>query len=984
MLASLNFIEKFISLPKVTEEITVNNKSFLVKNFDIPKIVPLLTQQGFEVEKITHTAKNLHAVVLGRIISTTPHPAATKLQICQVSVGVPQKKQIVCGAPNARPGLWVAVALPGATLPQMPQIQKSSIRGIESEGMLCSQAELGLLQAPTTDLPTTEDANGIWEISGEDVVSKTGLNVAQNFLEHNEGAPVFHALGLADTLLEISITANRPDLLCHRGLAQELAAGFEYAGILYEKSEAFPFSKNGRLEQEILQKDILKNATGSFQHISFCVENNLGCDAFFVLLDGVTVQPKSPTWLRHTLQNLGHNCVNTLVDALNYILLAYGQPSHAFDFKKLSFNSPQEKKLVFRYAKPQEKFLGLDQKQRELTPQDEVVSDQKHIQALLGVLGSQYSQVCEDSTQIILEFANPNPVSVRKASRRHGRQTDASFLFEKGIDTAARAQVARECVELILTLSPQATYHTALHSVDSQGVPVCLEQDCEHLVSYSSLAQERILGATLVSYKTQLQILKSLGCELGKIEKKHMTNLPPGNNDEKNFKIFEECSIKVPSWRRRDLTQEADLVEEFIRIVGINQVPAARFLSPATVNPDDPHFAILEKLSARCAALGYNEVMSLHFMQKEDHQKLAVLSNTPHFLGEPLTLLNSVLGDEPLLHTTLIPDLLHKVSKNLDYGVKSGQLFHSCRTFQNHDVEGNRVFPSPYNAPEHDNPGGQNMEKILITSEYHHTRGYCYSKEKSQKGRPVETPRLAGVLFGNHEEKTWQNTQAVPWTLHDVMRHVQELCQIGGFTTQILPLTHEISSAQGIWHPLAQALHPGKRVGFYLSEQKESANSKTLLCLGWAGELHPQTMRNYHIDTLCFAFEINVATFLDKTFKSMANPLPRKMNLKKFPHVSKDFSFILSEKITAQELSHSVTLALSALLDSQTVPAKLRMITIFDLYQNTEMKEHKKHSVTFRIVLEPQTRTLEEKDLQLVQNAVIAAITQELQGELRS
>ena len=418
--------------------------------------------------------------------------------------------------------------------------------------------------------------------------------------------------------------------------------------------------------------------------------------------------------------------------------------------------------------------------------------------------------------------------------------------------------------------------------------------------------------------------------------------------------------VEVPSWRSSDVAHGADLVEEFIRIVGIDHVPAQSIYASNDVKKDDNHFSYLEKLNAHCAQLGYNEVIGLHFMRADDYEKCQL--NSVHHLGEPIALLNPILGDEPFLHNTLIPDLFRKVTKNLNYGVKNGQLFHSCRTFQNTNAKGERVFL--------DNGANLNLASILAQPlssdlyEYSHNYGYTYSKDT--ESRPVETPRMAGVIFGVKEEKTWQNKEELLWSLHDVMSHVVELGRIMEIHFEFDKMTN---------HPMANALHPGRRVQFFVTLPE---NKK--LPIGWCGQVHPKVLRNYEIEGPCFAFELNVANMMFASNSS--SKLTRNiLSFGKFPIVHRDFAFLLDEKVTAKEIQDCLKNSLSEIMTDK-IPANLLDIIVFDIYRGKNIAQGQK-SVTFKISLEPILRTFTDKDIQVLCDKVIATMENYFNGKLR-
>lgn len=940
MLASLKFVEKFISLPKIKKPILINDNQIEIETFDTKKITPFLTKQGFEVENIIIKGSGLEKVVVGRIEKIDPHPNASKLQICQVNVGEKQLRQIVCGAKNAQNEMYVAVALPSVLLPNGMEIKESKIREINSQGMLCSREELGL------PINKETDGDGIWEISQD---NQGGVH--RTILSNNIGKPVFEVLEISDVLLDLSVTPNRPDMLCHQGIARELQAAFTYAGIPFETRFNAFFSKKINISEEIIKADAINNSSANCSKVSISVENNLDIPAFFVLIDSIEVRP-SPAWIRNLLENLGQNSINNIVDASNYLLLAHGQPSHAFDLDKISSYNQNEKKLVLRKAKKDEKFIGLDGKDRILNEMDDIISDVERAHSILGVLGGEYSKVSSSTNKIIIEFANPNPVSVRRTSRRHARQTESSFMFEKGINEFERFQAAAEFFAIVSDYQEnKPNYCGSFHSLNEKNIPKIKAHFPKMEIEFSSQAQEKIIGSNIISFEMQLKILESLGFELSNI-------------------TTSSAKVTVPSWRSHDIVGEADLVEEFIRIVGIDTIPSIPFISPANVNYDDIHYKYIEKICSRSAALGYNEVISLHFMRIDDYEKMLLPSINS--LGEPIALMNPILGDEPILHTTLIPDLLRKVSRNIGYGTKSGQLFHSCRTFQNHDNLGERVFK---NNGESIGILNKLSQEIESPQDYHYSEGYAYTHEKSQKARPVETPRLAGVAFGNKTEKTWQNTSETVWTLHDIMSHLTEICLSIGIDVVFLRIASSKHKNDVMYHPIANTLHPGKSIGIYVHDENNN-----LIPIGWAGELHPKVMRNYEIDTPCFIFELNIATLIRFAEK------PKQIHKKyattlKFPIISRDFAFLFNENLSANQLIDTIENSLHNII-SKEIPAKLQKINIFDIYKGKGIPENKK-SVAFNVSLIPLERTLTEKDIFKISNTVIDAVTKNLAGELR-
>jgi phenylalanyl-tRNA synthetase beta chain len=360
----------------------------------IPEMAALLTSAGIEVEGIQCTPDQ---VVVARIESSERHPDADKLSICQVDDGSPSRRQIVCGAKNYSVGDHVPLALPGAKIGDM-LIKAGKLRGVASDGMLCSARELGL----------SEDASGLLILS-RDLAPGTPFDQVY--------PPVF----------DLEITPNRPDLLSHLGLARELSA---LTGIRLKRPAVFTTAEQGRAAKAS-EVTIQDRETCPF----YCART----------LRGVRVGP-SPDWLREKLQAIGLRPINNVVDVTNFILMEMGQPLHAFDLRRLKGG------IRVRRAHDGEEFAALDGQTHSLTPEDCVIADSKNALALAGVMGGEPSGVTETTTDILLEAAYFEPSQIRRTSHRHGIHTDSSYRFERGVDpaqvTAASEAAARLIIEL--------------------------------------------------------------------------------------------------------------------------------------------------------------------------------------------------------------------------------------------------------------------------------------------------------------------------------------------------------------------------------------------------------------------------------------------------------------------------------------------------------------------------------------------------------
>src|SRR5438309_8066430 len=377
---SVNWLREFVDLPENPEE-----------------IADLLTRAGVETQNIETRGAKIDKVIVSQITASSRHPNADRLTVCEVDDGSGTKRQIVCGATNYKVGDKIPLALPGAKLPNRTEIRKNKLRGVESDGMLCSAIELGL----------GSDAAGLLILSPE----------------ANIGAPIGD-LFPADTILDVEITPNRGDLLSHFGLAREIAA-------LTEK----------KLKSTARESKIPVKKTG------VTIASTHECPFFSARkIDNVTAGP-SPQWLRAKIESVGTRSINNIVDISNFVMLELGQPTHAFDADKLRGD------INVRLARDGEKFLALDGKTYSLKPDNLVVADQERAVGIGGVMGGEETSVSDSTKNILLEAAYFLPASIRRTARNLNLPSDASYRFERGVDPEMILRASQRATELIQELA---------------------------------------------------------------------------------------------------------------------------------------------------------------------------------------------------------------------------------------------------------------------------------------------------------------------------------------------------------------------------------------------------------------------------------------------------------------------------------------------------------------------------------------------------
>ena len=364
-----------------------------------------MTMSGSKVEVATEEGSEIKNVVVGKLLSVVPHENSDHLVVCQVDVGQEQPIQIVTGAPNVKAGDIVPVALCGAELPNGVKIKKGKLRGVESNGMLCSLGELGLT---VHDFPYAI-ADGIFLIQEDCQI----------------GQDIHEAIGLNDTSVEFEITSNRPDCLSVTGLAREAAATYHV-----------PLN---------LKKPTFQGIDGNIQdELQVEIQNKEKCPRYAAgIVKNVKIAP-SPRWMRERLRASGVRPINNLVDITNYVMLEYGQPMHAFDLRYV-----KDGKIVVRNAAEGETTTTLDGVTRTLSPEMLVIADAEKPIAVAGVMGGEYSGIMEDTNTVVFESAYFEPVQVRRTAKKLGMRTDASARYEKGLDPEGCLRTLERAFELV-------------------------------------------------------------------------------------------------------------------------------------------------------------------------------------------------------------------------------------------------------------------------------------------------------------------------------------------------------------------------------------------------------------------------------------------------------------------------------------------------------------------------------------------------------
>ncbi|HET6889082.1 MAG TPA: phenylalanine--tRNA ligase subunit beta, partial [Candidatus Udaeobacter sp.] len=557
---------------------------------DLPErpeeIADLLTRAGVETENIETRGANVDRVIVAQITGSSRHPNADRLSVCEVDDGSGTKRQIVCGATNYKVGDKVPLALPGAKLPNGLEIRESKLRGVESAGMLCSPIELSL----------GEDASGLLILSPD---AKVGAPIADLFP--------------ADAILDVEITPNRGDLLSHFGLAREIAALTGKKTKSTPRESKIPVNKTG------------VNITSTHECPFFSGRK----------IDNVRVGP-SPQWLRAKIESVGVRSINNIVDISNFVMLELGQPTHAFDADKLKGG------INVRLARDGEKFLALDGKTYSLKPDNCVVADQEHAVGIGGVMGGEETGVTGSTKNVLLEAAYFLPASIRRTAHELNLPSDASYRFERGVDSDTVLRASQRATELIQEIAGG----TPAKEINIAGKQPANPADV-------SLRYEKCDGVIGIAIKPKTvdEVLTRFGL--------------------KKISAAEITKWKIPSYRR-DLQRDVDLIEEVVRAYGAERISGtdrSRFTSSSAA--DRAHDLELQ-MRQRLVAGGLTEVRTSKLLPRE---RFAFGENA-------IELRNPLSEDHVALRPSLLPGLLGVLDHNIRAGADRVAIFETGRVFE--------------------------------------------------------------------------------------------------------------------------------------------------------------------------------------------------------------------------------------------------------------------------------------------------------------
>ena len=575
----------------------------------------VMTLTGQKVETTERMDAEIKNVVVGKVLSMKKHENSDHMWVCMVDCGIGEPVQIVTGAQNVHEGDLVPVAQHNSYLPGGIHITKGKLRGVESCGMLCSYKELGLTEH---DCPEAY-ADGIWILNNEGCKVGEDMNVV---------------IGNDDSIVEFEITNNRPDCYSLIGLARETAAAFNVPMKHHE-----PVVKGGAegnlcdlLDVDVQADDLCPRYTAR-------------------MVRNVKIAP-SPKWMRQRLRSAGIRPINNIVDITNYVMVEYGQPMHAFDYRYVKGG-----KIVVRRAGADKTLTTLDGSVRVLQPDMLVIADETKPVGLAGVMGGENSEIVADTVDVVFESANFLGSSIRKTALALGMRTDASAKFEKDIDPMLTVPAVNRACELVELLGAGEVMDGMIDVLNYVPQPVTVKLEPERI--------NALLGTNI--------------SEADMIEYLHREEVP-----------VVDGMIQVPSWRP-DLRVMADIAEEVARYYGYNNIETTLMRGATTMGGYSDEQKLENAAGAAARALGYSEIITYSFVSPSSFDAIRIPADSP--LRKTVKLVNPLGEDTSIMRTVILPSMLDILSRNFAFKNKGVKLYEIGKIYL--PVEGEKLPNEP-------------------------------------------------------------------------------------------------------------------------------------------------------------------------------------------------------------------------------------------------------------------------------------------------
>ncbi|SDI39411.1 phenylalanyl-tRNA synthetase beta chain [Sinosporangium album] len=825
--------------------------SWLREHADLPaatahEIADRLTAAGLKLESITSVGHEIKNVVVGRVLEFTTLEGFKKpIRLCRVEVGEAAPRGIVCGAVNFEAGDLVSVALPGAVLPGGFEIASRKTYGHVSDGMICSEAELGM----------ADSSPGILVLPGDTPV----------------GADVAILLGLRDDVIELEVTPDRGYALSIRGVAREAATAF---GVEFRDPAAIG----------------LPEASGTAFPAS--IADPTACDRF-VLREATGFDPsaQTPLWMRVRLSRAGMRPVSLAVDITNYVMLELGQPLHAFDRTRLTGG------IVVRRAEPGERLTTLDHVDRELHPEDILVTDGSGAIALAGTMGGKETEIGDGSTDIVIEAAHFSASGTARTSRRHNLVSEASKRFERGVDRELPLVASWRAVSLLAELGG-AVPGTGVTHAEAYVAPLAIAIPAGHPGAVAGVPYSK---------ETVVRRLTQVGCEVvdglveGAGEGPHgvdATGTVSTGDLAELLKVTggDMLTVTPPTWRP-DLTDPNDLAEEVMRLEGYENLPSVLPPAPAGAGLTEAQ-RLRRRVGRALAVSGFAEVLAYPFSGERDLDNLLLPADDAR--RRAVRLANPLSEDEPFLRTTLLPGLIKTAVRNVGRGFPDLALFETGLVY--------RPRPdAPAAAP-------------VLPVDRRPTEEELASIAAALPDQPL---RVAVVLTGEFERSGWWgNGRQADWA--DAVEAARVVAREARVELSVQADQHEP------WHP-------GRCAALYVGD--------TLV--GHAGELHPRVVEAYGLPPRTCAMELE----LTRLERLLHGPV-RAPKVSAYPVATQDVALVVADYTSVADVTAALRDGAGELLES---------VRLFDVYMGAQVGEgNKSLAYTLRFRAPDRTLTVEE------------------------
>ncbi len=880
-----------------------------------------MTLSGSKVELTHNMGEEISNVVVGRILSMERHPDSDHMWVCQLDVGQSEPVQIVTGAWNIHVGDLVPVALHNSNLPGGKKITKGKLRGVLSNGMLCSLKELGLDErdfpygvitaaallndyrpidpekpsipadikpgdkvfgpvmcagvadvSPSGDgkwectLIRTEDDGPCattlltdcqnlhkWDLVAYNTKTNTICTLADLHAEQKEfphcipdgifvlqedckpGDDIRTVTGQDDHVVEFEITPNRPDCLSVIGLAREAAATFDRPCRFHQ-----PEVKGGG---EGVLPELLDVETPDPEL----------CPRYTArMVRNVKIGP-SPKWMRERLRAMGVRPINNIVDITNYVMLEYGQPMHAFDYRYVKGG-----KIIVRRARDGEELTTLDGNVRRLNSNMLVIADDTRAVGLAGIMGGLNSEIVEDTVDVVFESANFDGTTIRKTAWALGMRTEASAKFEKGLDILNTLPAVNRACELVELLGAGEVLDGVIDILNYVPQPTVLKVEPDKI--------NALLG-TDVAENVMYTILQKLGFETTK----------------------ERGMVKVPSWRG-DVKEMADLAEEVARFYGYNNIPTTLMRGQTTLGGYSEEQKLEQKLGAVCRSCGCDEIITYSFISPTWYDKIGWPKEDFH--RKSFKILNPLGEDTSIMRTTTLPSMLDILARNYNYRNKDVRLYELGRVYA---------------------PGGED-------------------------GLAVESKVLTLGAYGEN------------FDFYDLKGAVEAILKA------IRAKNVRFEGTLGA--PSDASYHPGRFAAIWCGSNQ----------VGVMGQIHPNVAKNFGVDGELYCAELGFDELMNAQGAGAEYvPLPR------FPSVTRDIAVVCDEAVTVGRLEAAIR---------QGAKGLLKEAALFDIYRGKGVGEGKK-SVAFNLVLRADDRSLTSEEADEDVKSILEALERDCGAHLR-